>query len=167
MKLSTLGIAAVTAFASLAPASAASYLLNYTGSGAVTAALTITTSNTAGPGGSYGITGITGNVLGDVVTGLAPVNPPGFNTDNNYFNADPIFTTGGVGFFSSTLTYNLWGTGPGAYTLYSYNGSSYTIESTGTLTVANVPEPASWALLIVGFGMVGFAARRRTASIAA
>jgi hypothetical protein len=27
---------------------------------------------------------------------------------------------------------------------------------------ANVPEPASWAMLIVGFGLVGVAARRRT-----
>ena len=167
MKLTTLGIAAIAAIASIAPASAATYLLNYTGSGAVTAALTITTSNTAAIDGSFAITGITGNVLGDVVTGLAPVNPAGFNTDNKYFNADPIFTTGGVGFFSSTLTYNLWGTGPGAYTLYSYNGSSYPIQSNGTLTVANVPEPASWALLIVGFGMVGFAARRRIAAVAA
>jgi hypothetical protein len=30
---------------------------------------------------------------------------------------------------------------------------------------ANVPEPASWAMLIVGFGLVGFASRRRAAGI--
>ena len=29
--------------------------------------------------------------------------------------------------------------------------------------VAGVPEPATWGLMIAGFGMVGFAARRRTA----
>ena len=33
--------------------------------------------------------------------------------------------------------------------------------------VSVVPEPASWALLIAGFGMVGYAARRRTARVAA
>ncbi len=32
----------------------------------------------------------------------------------------------------------------------------------GNPAVPGVPEPASWALLISGFGMVGFAARRRT-----
>ena len=30
-----------------------------------------------------------------------------------------------------------------------------------------VPEPSSWVMLIAGFGMVGFAARRRSAAIAA
>ncbi|MBC7522408.1 MAG: PEPxxWA-CTERM sorting domain-containing protein, partial [Sandarakinorhabdus sp.] len=32
---------------------------------------------------------------------------------------------------------------------------------------ARVPEPATWGLLIVGFGMVGVAARRRKAAVAA
>ncbi len=30
-----------------------------------------------------------------------------------------------------------------------------------------VPEPASWAMMILGFGMVGFAARRRSARVVA
>jgi len=33
--------------------------------------------------------------------------------------------------------------------------------------IANIPEPAVWAQLIVGFGLVGFAARRRKATVAA
>lgn len=32
--------------------------------------------------------------------------------------------------------------------------------------VSNVPEPASWALLIAGFGLIGVAARRRRAAVA-
>jgi hypothetical protein len=34
-------------------------------------------------------------------------------------------------------------------------------------TILSVPEPANWAMLIAGFGMVGLARRRRTASLAA
>jgi hypothetical protein len=33
--------------------------------------------------------------------------------------------------------------------------------------VAAVPEPASWAMLIAGFGLVGVSARRRKAHSAA
>lgn len=33
--------------------------------------------------------------------------------------------------------------------------------------VANVPEPETWALLIIGFGLVGFTARRRKGVVAA
>ncbi len=36
-----------------------------------------------------------------------------------------------------------------------------------TLNDTTVPEPASWALMIVGFGLVGGAVRRRSATVAA
>jgi hypothetical protein len=38
---------------------------------------------------------------------------------------------------------------------------------TASLSVTSVPEPASWMLLIAGFGMVGSAMRRRNAAVAA
>ncbi len=44
------------------------------------------------------------------------------------------------------------------------NPSGLRVELSGT---DSVPEPASWALMIVGFGMVGVAARRRKAALAA
>lgn len=37
----------------------------------------------------------------------------------------------------------------------------------GALTIGAVPEPASWAMLIAGFGLVGAAARRRRAVVIA
>ena len=40
------------------------------------------------------------------------------------------------------------------------NGGAYTIEVTNA--VLAVPEPASWALMITGFGLVGVTMRRRT-----
>ena len=46
-------------------------------------------------------------------------------------------------------------------------GNGYNNDSTLlSATVASVPEPASWALLIAGFGMVGIAARRRSTAVA-
>ncbi len=35
------------------------------------------------------------------------------------------------------------------------------------ITISAVPEPATWGLMIAGFGMVGFAARRRRTVVAA
>jgi len=46
------------------------------------------------------------------------------------------------------------GTFTGTYTLGSATGS-------GTFTINAVPEPATWAMMIGGFGLIGAAARRR------
>jgi hypothetical protein len=161
-------IAAAIAGVAAVPTNAAIYQLHYTGSGATTADLRLRTANTA-VAGSFAILGVSGTVNGDVVTGLAPVNPPGFTTDNRYFATDPILTSGGVGFFSATATYNLWDNSPGSYSLYgtTNGGGSYVPASDGTLSIAAVPEPALWGLMIVGFGLTGIAARRRTAAVAA
>jgi len=40
------------------------------------------------------------------------------------------------------------------------------LDGVSVMTAA-VPEPATWAMLITGFGMVGFAARRRRSALAA
>ena len=48
----------------------------------------------------------------------------------------------------------------------NYDGV-YNNDSTGiNVTLTAVPEPASWALMVAGFGLIGFAARRRTAATA-
>jgi hypothetical protein len=45
------------------------------------------------------------------------------------------------------------------------NGGFYGNDSTGVnFTLTSVPEPATWSLMIVGFGAVGFAMRRRSAT---
>ncbi|WP_081668621.1 PEPxxWA-CTERM sorting domain-containing protein [Sphingomonas phyllosphaerae] len=68
-------------------------------------------------------------------------------------------STAGTVLFSGTLskpsfiagTYNLRGFG-------SSSGGSLTI----TNLAASVPEPASWMMMILGFGVVGYAMRRKT-----
>ncbi len=52
------------------------------------------------------------------------------------------------------------------------NGGSYNNDSTGVLASVSdapvgVPEPATWGLMIAGFAMTGFAARRRRTTLAA
>jgi len=48
--------------------------------------------------------------------------------------------------------------GNGKQTTYAYfNPAHYTLD------VLAVPEPASWGMMIGGFGMIGAAARRRRA----
>ena len=52
----------------------------------------------------------------------------------------------------------------------SLSGSGYLPRSGGVEVIAisgAVPEPASWAMLIAGFGLVGVAARRRKIAVAA
>lgn len=48
----------------------------------------------------------------------------------------------------------------------TFRGRDFTGNGVGTFA-AVVPEPATWAMLISGFGLVGFAARRRRTAIAA
>jgi hypothetical protein len=47
----------------------------------------------------------------------------------------------------------------------SYFGADFTANVVGTF--AAVPEAGTWTMLIAGFGMVGFAARRRKTAVAA
>lgn len=51
--------------------------------------------------------------------------------------------------------------------LLNWQGLSYNDGTSISLSFGVVPEPATWALLIAGFGMVGYAARRRSVGLAA
>lgn len=62
---------------------------------------------------------------------------------------------------SQVLTFLAKGTPGGAPPISFLDGVSL------QEVVPGVPEPATWAMLIAGFGFVGFAARRRTARTAA
>ncbi len=65
------------------------------------------------------------------------------------------FTTTFVG-TGSTVTFDI------AETVGGGNGGVVL----DNISVVAVPEPATWGLMIAGFGMVGFAARRRLATLA-
>ncbi len=170
MKVSIIALAAVLAAGAAIPASATTYVLNYTATSGsplpTTAHIRFSTSNTLNGLGGYDILTASGTINSDTITGVAPINPPGFNTDNTYFAADPVFTSNGLGVTTNVLDANIWGNGAGSYSLYSYNGGYY-VATDGVISITAVPEAATWAMLFAGFGMVGVAARRRKAVVAA
>jgi hypothetical protein len=53
------------------------------------------------------------------------------------------------------------------YVTYSVDAANGGNTGLSDIRFATVPEPGTWALLIIGFGMVGVSARRRKAVVAA
>jgi len=53
----------------------------------------------------------------------------------------------------------------GGATLYAVEVSRFEISelSTGTGSIGAVPEPATWLMLLAGFGAIGWVARKRRA----
>jgi type II secretory pathway pseudopilin PulG len=147
----------------------------------------LTVNSLANSQGTYDITSITGTVGGNNITGL--VNNPGspatstsadgkFFYDNDVkFPGSPTLSNPGL-LFTDILgnEQNLFSTGAGASAFYTLitqpgnyptgvNGDFSVHLDSGTLA-GGVPEPASWALMILGFGGVGATLRntkRKTA----
>jgi len=122
-------------------------------------------------GAEYLVTDISGKVFGlgvgvspDGITGLAPVNPGGFYTDNLVFSgSNPALDVDGIGFYTASgLTWNVWGNSANNYSLYSFNGGGYPVQEGGNLTVTAVPETSAWAMMLIGFAGLGLAGFRRT-----
>ena len=127
-----------------------------------TTAKTITLVSAVAPFGDYRfseftITGITGTAI----TSLSAVSTAGlFNTTNNPAPSIALSFTGtsiGILFGTrsgSTPIFDFATNGTGQ-AVFAYNGGGA------------VPEPASWAMLIAGFGLVGASMRRRRAVVVA
>lgn len=86
-----------------------------------------------------------------------------FSIDNSLFTAaiaglagHPLATTGSAVTLRLSQSFN--------YTVAG--GSAYGNDRLGTVTLAaagGVPEPSTWAMLLIGFGAAGYAMRRRQA----
>jgi hypothetical protein len=133
-------------------------------------------------GGNYDITGISGTVTQNgtpfAITGLGtPPNDPGgyFGFDNVIFSnggqAPYSLSTGGIGFYAAGI-YNFYPNDPNTFFNVWDNGSpsgvlgttaSYDVNTSfnGNYSITAVPEPSTWAMLILGFGGIGFLAHRR------
>ncbi len=63
----------------------------------------------------------------------------------------------------SQINYTLANTGWYALTVGGFGGSTgtYVLNLEGATAIGGIPEPATWAMLILGFGVIGGAVRRR------
>ncbi len=89
-----------------------------------------------------------------------------------YVSPDAVYPTSGSGSFfvnllpNSTYTFELYNQG-NISAISTIANASQTANFNWTISpVAGVPEPAVWALMILGFGVIGGAMRRRKASVA-
>ncbi|QJU60823.1 PEP-CTERM sorting domain-containing protein [Sphingomonas sp. AP4-R1] len=109
--------------------------------------------NLVGNGSASGVTGLfglTGVVVGDTVELYA--------TSNTVTGVETTYLYG----ISDTLTATTKAAGQSFTTLATSPINSVFRGISFAPTASDVPEPASWALFIVGFGAVGGAMRRRT-----
>ena len=172
MQKSLLMLTAALALGVSAPATAAQYMFGFSGTnlfGSPAMAVgngVFTTSNVStvvGGRTAFAITSITGVVNGSVI--VAPTAA----TYGNYFTDGGSFLDGtGLRFFTAA--------GNDIRFFFQDSVSKYRVNTfspgaTGFVTatsslVAGVPEPATWAMMILGFGMAGVAARRRRSAFA-
>lgn len=169
-------------------AGAATWMLTYTGSGGMPsmATLTLQVSDTLNAVNGYDVQAVSGDVDGDKVTGLIqnPNKPfPSLSADgmfifdNVVWKDAPWISNPGLFFTgASGDEYNLFSDNPTTFELYrARSGVGYLDHSVGMIAAApkpasaprgssgGVPEPAAWALLILGFGVTGQTLRRRLA----
>jgi hypothetical protein len=180
LRLCSTILGGIALFAATA-ANASQYEIDYTGQDGYQVHALLTLGNA--DNGGYDVTAVSGTVTGGplagTIAGLVGGDPgPGTNHlspnstffyDNIFYpTADPHFDAPGLLFSlvgAPTKDWNLWGTGPNAYLLYA-DQPAYDPQSAGTLTVTAVPEPATWAMMLLGFMGVGFLAYRRRSGAA-
>ncbi len=171
VKASLVGAAlAISAIATSAYAT--TFLFRYTSNDGSEAA-SGTLSATANGDGTY--TALSGaiNALGPVAGAgslmanpappAASYSPSGFFTydDQLLVGQNPLITNAGLLFDIGGAEINIFsnGPGPGTYQFYDNNG----FNDFGNFALTQVPEPATWGLMLVGCGLAGTAIRRRRA----
>lgn len=171
------GLLAATALAS--PASAATFLFTFDGDGGADGSGTLITEDAPTAGGGLLITGITGTFRGGAITSLLAPGTFGGNDNLLFPDAgsgavpDRLLSFAGFSFtfqggapqpaniFATTLVASGYGVLEAGESIAA--GSFSVTRVTTPPPVGAIPEPGTWALMLLGFGFVGAAMRRRPA----
>ena len=113
------------------------------------------------------------NTTGNVIKTITGSDLPGQNGDQGasltnrrlYINFDPATENVGALRFSSSGVAFEFDTIGASSAKFAIPPTSMTTPNDALPAVLGVPEPASWALMIGGFGMVGGAMRRRSRKV--
>lgn len=134
---------------------------------------TVTVSNNLNSAGGYDVTAIKGTVTetglsSDTITGLL-ANPtqPSWYTNGSWIYDNVVFSTGawvdnnGLLFTAGLYDYNFYSSGP-IYYLSSFNpDANYNPgKVVDRISVAAIPEPATWLMMALGFVVLGAGGRR-------
>ena len=159
-----IGLAAVLSATIVTPAAATDYSFSFSGSGIfgpLTGSGIFSVADTpVMPGGSaFQITGISGAFNGSAITGLLP----GFLGANNYYyKGNPFVDASGVSFSTAAgKSVNLLNqSSNGQYRVNTAPFDSGFVTASSSQVQAAVPEPTTWAMMIIGMGLIGAAMRR-------
>lgn len=157
MRMKHLALAAAAMAALTATqASATAFFIDYSGVSAANGAFTVhlTGDQTGGVA-----TSISGDRNGVAVTGLSSYA----SATQHVTGAFPFTDFGGLSFTAGGINYNFYADVGGNFEINDVldpGGYASTDAPISPLAVvASVPEPATWAMMLLGFGMLGFGVR--------
>ena len=105
------------------------------------------------------VTGLTGTLGGNALTLLPVLSYAG--NDNLFSPTSPFFTSDGLSFSAAGSSYNLYNSGSGTSLC---TGPTICVGSLvrnfSVQGARSVPEPGTWAMMLLGFGAIGFQIRR-------
>ncbi len=147
----------VAAVAAASPANAAQYRFSITGSQTIKFVLDASPTSPLFVSGDYFVlVGVAGTI-----DNVAATFDLGFGSPTYFSNFGLFNNSSGYGFNSSGTSLFTGTESAPTFKLGTFTLTPNTPEPDYTLTITAVPEPASWAMLVAGFGALGAMVRRR------
>lgn len=170
MKKYLLMIAATVAVASQ-PAKAAEFMFNFNGTALLgspsvfggSGVLTVSdTTEIVNGREAFKVLSATGTINGTAIAGLSGI----FGANNFLFQTGPFVDGSGIGFRTTagTETNLFFQSSASSFRVNAVNPflTGFATANASVAQVAAVPEPSTWALMLLGFAGVGVAMRRQT-----